>query len=61
MSIKLDVGMVDPEVFKSVNYDSNIWKGFAFGLGIERMAMLLHGIDDIRKFYEGDIRFLRQF
>ena len=53
--------MVDPEVFKSVNYDPDVWKGFAFGLGIERMAMLLYGIDDIRKFYEGDIRFLRQF
>tara|TARA_Y100001970_G_scaffold288459_1_gene415794 strand:+ start:3856 stop:4869 length:1014 start_codon:yes stop_codon:yes gene_type:complete len=57
----LGCGMVDPEVFKSVNYDPDVWKGFAFGLGIERMAMLLYGIDDIRKFYEGDIRFLRQF
>jgi len=57
----LGCGMVDPEVFKSVKYDSKIWTGYAFGIGIERMAMLLYGIEDIRAFYEGDIRFLRQF
>ena len=57
----LGCGMVDPEVFKSVNYDSKIWTGYAFGIGIERMAMLLYGIEDIRALYEGDIRFLRQF
>ena len=57
----LGCGMVDPEVFKSVKYDSKIWTGYAFGIGIERMAMLLYGIEDIRALYEGDIRFLRQF
>ncbi len=57
----LGCGMVDPEVYKSVNYDYKKWSGYAFGLGIERIAMLLYGIDDIRKFYEGDIKFLKQF
>jgi len=57
----LGCGMVDPEVFKAVDYDSDIWQGYAFGLGIERMAMLKYGIQDIRYFYNGDIRFLRQF
>jgi len=54
-------GMVDPEVFKSVKYDHQKWQGFAFGMGIERIAMLIHGIDDIRLFYQGDMRFLEQF
>ena len=53
--------MVDPEVYKSVNYDSNEWSGYAFGMGIERIAMLKYGVKDIRLFYEGDIRFLGQF
>ena len=57
----LGCGMVDPEVFKSVGYDPNVWRGYAFGMGVERIAMLKHGIDDIRLFYNGDIRFLRQF
>ena len=57
----LGCGMVDPEVFKSVNYDLNKISGFAFGLGIERIAMLKYGIDDIRLLFDGDIRFLRQF
>ena len=57
----LGCGMVDPEVFKAVDYDPDIWQGYAFGLGIERMAMLKYGIQDIRYFYSGDIRFLRQF
>ena len=57
----LGCGMVDPEVFNSVNYDSKIWRGYAFGMGVERIAMLKYGIDDIRLFYGGDIRFLRQF
>ena len=57
----LGCGMVDPEVFKSVGYDTNIWKGYAFGMGVERIAMLKHDIDDIRLFYNGDVRFLRQF
>ena len=53
--------MVDPEVFKSVGYDSEKWTGFAFGLGIERIAMLKFGINDIRLFFENDLRFLKQF
>ncbi len=57
----LGCGMVDPEVYKSVKIDSNIWSGYAFGMGIERMAMLRYGIHDIRMFYEGDIKVLRQF
>ena len=54
-------GMVDPEVVKLVELDPDQWSGFAFGLGIERVAMLLHGIDDIRHFYQNDHRFLSQF
>lgn len=54
-------GMVDPHVFRAVNYDPERWTGFAFGMGIERLAMILHGIDDIRLFYQNDLRFLRQF
>jgi phenylalanyl-tRNA synthetase alpha chain len=54
-------GMVDPEVFKAVGYDPEAVTGYAFGLGIERMAMLRHGVNDIRLYYEGDVRFLRQF
>tara|TARA_B100001248_G_scaffold201492_1_gene155726 strand:- start:10931 stop:11974 length:1044 start_codon:yes stop_codon:yes gene_type:complete len=54
-------GMVDPEVFKSVGYDPEAWSGYAFGMGIERLAMLLYGVDDIRYFYQNDLRFLRQF
>ena len=57
----LGCGMVDPEVFNSVNYDPKIWRGYAFGMGVERIAMLKYGIEDIRLFYSGDIRFLRQF
>ena len=57
----LGCGMVDPEVFKSVNYDTKKISGFAFGLGIERIAMLKYGIDDIRLLYDGDSKFLRQF
>ena len=57
----LGSGMVDPEVFRSVKIDSEKWTGYAFGIGIERMAMLKYGIHDIRLFYEGDIRVLRQF
>lgn len=54
-------GMVDPEVFKSVNYDPERYTGFAFGMGVERIAMLKFGINDIRLFFENDIRFLKQF
>jgi len=57
----LGCGMVDPEVFNSVNIDSNIWHGYAFGMGVERICMLKYDIDDIRLFYQGDIRFLEQF
>ncbi len=57
----LGSGMIDPEVFKMVGYDPEIYSGFAFGLGIERIAMLKYGIDDIRLFYENDQRFLAQF
>jgi phenylalanyl-tRNA synthetase alpha chain len=54
-------GLVDPKVFENVGYDSAQWTGLAFGVGLERIAMLLHGIDDIRHFYTNDLRFLRQF
>ncbi len=54
-------GMVDPAVFASVGYDSEKYNGFAFGMGIERLAMLKFGIDDIRLFFENDLRFLKQF
>ncbi len=57
----LGSGMVDPEVFKMVGYDPDRVTGFAFGMGIERIAMLKFGIDDLRLFYENDLRFLRQF
>ena len=57
----LGSGMVDPEVYRFVNYDPNIFSGFAFGVGIERIAMLKYGIDDIQLFFKNDIRFLRQF
>ena len=57
----LGAGMIDPEVFRMVDYDPEEFTGFAFGLGIERIAMLKYGIDDIRLFYENDLRFLRQF
>ena len=54
-------GMVDPTVFEAVGYDPEIWSGYAFGMGLERLAMLLYGIDDIRYFYQNDLRFLQQF
>lgn len=57
----LGCGMIDPEVFKMVGYDPEIYSGFAFGLGVERIAMLKYGIDDIRLYYENDLRFLSQF
>ncbi|MEJ2056769.1 MAG: phenylalanine--tRNA ligase subunit alpha [Desulfofustis sp.] len=57
----LGSGMIDPEVFKMVDYDPEIYSGFAFGLGVERIAMLKYGIDDIRLFYENDLRFISQF
>jgi len=57
----LGSGMVDPEVFKNVGYDPEEFTGFAFGLGLERIAMLKFGISDIRLFFENDMRFLEQF
>jgi phenylalanyl-tRNA synthetase alpha chain len=57
----LGAGMVDPEVFRHVGYDAERVTGFAFGIGIERVAMTKLGIDDIRLFFENDVRFLRQF
>lgn len=57
----LGAGMVNPKVFEAVGYDPKLVQGFAFGMGVERIAMLRHGIKDIRYFYENDIRFLKQF
>ena len=54
-------GMVDPNVMKAVGYDPEVYTGFAAGLGVERFAMVLHQIDDIRRLYSSDLRFLRQF
>jgi len=54
-------GMVHPKVFENVGYDPEVWTGWAFGFGIERIAMIRYGINDIRLFYENDLRFLRQF
>ncbi|MDY0212442.1 MAG: phenylalanine--tRNA ligase subunit alpha [Desulfuromonadaceae bacterium] len=57
----LGSGMIDPEVFASVNYSSEKYSGFAFGMGLERIAMLKYGVNDLRLFFENDVRFLRQF
>jgi phenylalanyl-tRNA synthetase alpha chain len=57
----LGSGMIHPEVFRSVGYDPDAYTGFAFGAGIERIAMLKYGIDDIRLFFDNDLRFLQQF
>jgi len=54
-------GMIHPEVFKSVNIDSEIYSGFAFGMGVERLAMMRYGINDLRLFFENDLKFLEQF
>ncbi len=54
-------GMVHPEVFKHVNIDSEQYHGFAFGLGVERLAMLRYGVNDLRHFFNNDLRFLQQF
>jgi phenylalanyl-tRNA synthetase alpha chain len=53
--------MVDPNVFEYVGYDTEKYTGYAFGMGIDRIAMLKYGIHDIRLFFENDIRFLEQF
>ena len=57
----LGAGMIHPRVFEFVGYDPDIYTGFAFGMGVERITMLKYSIDDIRLFYENDLRFLRQF
>ncbi len=57
----LGCGMVHPNVFQRVGIDNEAYTGFAFGLGVERLAMLRYGINDIRLFFENDLRFLRQF
>ena len=57
----MGAGMVHPNVLKMAGYDPEIYTGFAFGLGPERIAMLKYGIEDIRLFHNNDIRFLRQF
>ena len=57
----LGAGMVHPKVLAGVGYDPEVYTGFAFGMGVERIAMLKYGIDDIREFYRNDLRFLRQF
>jgi phenylalanyl-tRNA synthetase alpha chain len=57
----LGCGMIDPTVFEYVGFDPERYTGYAFGIGIERICMLKHGIDDIRLFFENDIRFLEQF
>ncbi|WP_457569884.1 phenylalanine--tRNA ligase subunit alpha [Desulfurobacterium sp.] len=57
----LGCGMVDPAVFKAVNIDPEVYQGFAFGMGVERLTMLKYGIDDLRLFFENDLRFIKQF
>jgi phenylalanyl-tRNA synthetase alpha chain len=57
----LGCGMIDPAVFASVNYDADKYSGFAFGMGLERIAMLKYGVNDLRLFFENDLRFLKQF
>lgn len=57
----LGAGMIHPRLFEIVGYDPKKWTGFAFGMGVERIAMLKFGVDDIRLFFENDLRFLRQF
>ena len=54
-------GMVHPQVLRNVNIDPNVYQGFAFGMGLDRLAMLRYGVNDLRLFFEGDLRFLRQF
>jgi len=57
----LGCGMVDPAVFKFVGYDAKKYSGFAFGMGVDRIAMMKYGVSDIGQFYSGDVRFLEQF
>jgi phenylalanyl-tRNA synthetase alpha chain len=57
----LGCGMVHPNVFESVGIDNEKYTGYAFGMGVERLAMLRYGVNDLRLFFENDLRFLRQF
>ena len=57
----MGAGMVDPAVLENAGYDSERYTGFAFGMGPARIAMLKHGVDDLRTFFENDVRFLAQF
>ncbi|MEM7378480.1 MAG: phenylalanine--tRNA ligase subunit alpha, partial [Pseudomonadota bacterium] len=57
----LGSGMVHPNVLRAVNVDPEVYRGYAFGLGVERLAMLRYGVDDLRVFFENDVRFLQQF
>jgi len=57
----LGAGMVNPKVLEMCGYDSKVWSGFAFGVGVERVAILRYGIDDIRRFYQNDARFLKDY
>jgi len=54
-------GMIDPNVFLAVGIDPEEWQGFAFGFGLERLAMIRYGIDEIRTFFDNDVRFLEQY
>jgi phenylalanyl-tRNA synthetase alpha chain len=54
-------GMIDPNVLEASNIDSKIYSGFAFGMGVERIAMLKYGVNDLRMYFENDVRFLNQF
>ncbi len=56
----MGAGMVHPNVFEAAHYNPHDWQGFAFGMSIERLAMIKHNIPDIRLFYSGDLRFIRQ-
>ena len=57
----LGCGMVHPNVFKSVGIDKEVYSGYAFGMGVERLTMLYYGVNDLRLFFENDYRFLKQF
>ena len=57
----LGAGMIDPNVLKNAGIDPDVYSGFAFGMGVERLAMLKYAINDIRLFFNNDIRFLKQF
>ena len=60
-SLVMGCGMVHPQVFQHCGIDSELWSGFAFGMGVERLAMLRYGVDDLRLFFENDLPLLEQF